>query len=163
MRPWPAALLLAFALVLQVLAGGFYRIAGLTPDFAFLALAYLSLFARPGALLVAAGATALVIDAISLDPLGTHLAGYLPALWLLNRFRRSFIAESALLRAALTLFAAWLAFLLEGAFLAATEGRWMGAGGELVSALYTGILGVAFHAGIDRYRAGLGWARDRYF
>ena len=76
----------------------------------------------------------LAIDWLSLDPLGTRLAGYLPALWLLNRFRRGFLTESLPLRALLTSLAAALAFLIEGTYLVGCEGRWLGAGFELRSA-----------------------------
>jgi hypothetical protein len=161
-RFWPATALLLFALAFQVLALPLYRLGDALPDFPFLALAYLGLFARPRQVLAAAAVVAVAIDAVSLDPLGTHLVGYLPALWLLNRVRGGFIAGSVILRGAFTLAAAWAAFLLQGAFLASREGRWPSAGLELRSALYTAALGVIVHAALDRYRTGLGWVRDRF-
>jgi len=139
-----------------------YRVGNVTPDFPFLALVYLGLFAPPRRLLLTAALAALVIDLASLDPLGTRLVGYLPPLWLLNRLRGGFLAESPLFRAGLTLAACLLAFQLEGVFLAWREGYWLGAGLELRTALYTAVLGVGAHAALDHYRGRLGWARDRF-
>jgi rod shape-determining protein MreD len=163
MRIGAASLLLAFSIVFQALALDLYRSGSLAPDFPLLALLYLSFFAPPGELMFLAALTALTIDLISLDPLGTRLAGYLPALWMANRLRRGFVVESAFLRGAVTWAAAWAAFSLEGGFLAWREGRWLGLGYEFKSALYTAFLGIAVHAALDRCRNQLGWARDRFF
>lgn len=163
MKTRPAGVLLVLAIAFQGLALPLYRAGGLAPDFPFLALCYLGLFAPPGKLLLHAAVCASAIDIASLDPLGTRLAGYLPALWLLNLARRSFIAESAFLRAALTLVACLAAGVLSGAWLALREGRWLGMWFELRSASYTALIGVGVHAALDHYRARLGWARDRFF
>jgi rod shape-determining protein MreD len=159
----PAALLLVLAIAFQASALPLYRAGGLAPDFPFLALCYLGLFAPLGKLLVHAALCGTAIDLLSLDPLGTRLAGYLPALWLLNLARRSFVAESAILRAALTWLACLAAGLLAGGWLALREGRWLGTWFELRSASYTALIGVGVHAALDLYRARLGWARDRFF
>ncbi len=163
MKTGPAILLLALAIAFQSLALPLYRAGSVAPDFPFLALVYLGFFAAPLDLFLLAVLAAVVIDLGSLDPLGTRLAGYLPALWFVSRWRRGFVAESTALRAGLTFAAAALAFTAEGALLAWKEGRWLGLGVELKAALYTALLGVAVHALLDRYRNGLGWARDRFF
>ena len=163
MKTRPAVVLLALAVAFQGAALPLYRAGGLAPDFPFLALSYLGLFAAPGKLLFHAALCGTAIDLLSLDPLGTRLAGYLPALWLLNLARRSFIVESAILRAALTWLACLTAGLLSGGWLALREGRWLGIWFELRSASYTALIGVGVHAALDHYRARLGWARDRFF
>jgi hypothetical protein len=163
MRPLPAIVLVLFAIVLQVTALPLYRAGTVAPDFPFLALAYLALFAPPRKVLALAAAAAVGIDILSLDPLGTRLVGYLPALWLLGRFRRGPVAAIPLLRAVATLAACLAAFEIEGAFVVVREGRWLGVGFELLTALYTALLGVAAHAALDRYRPRLGWVRDRFF
>ncbi len=111
MKAWPAAVLLSLAIAFQVLSLPLYRAGSFGPDFPFLALAYLALFAPPRRLLAAAALTACAIDVLSLDPLGTRLAGYLPALALVGRARRTAIADSAVLRAVLTLAACSIALL----------------------------------------------------
>ena len=162
MKTGPAVLLVVLAILFQALAGSLYRVGNVVPDFPFLALIYLAFFSPPRALLLLTAGTAVAIDLLSLDPLGTRLCGYVPALWLLNRMRRSFATESHGLRVALTLCAALLCFVLEGAYLAWREGRWLGTGVELEAAVYTGILGLVVHGILDHYRVGLGWARDRH-
>jgi cell shape-determining protein MreD len=162
-KTWPAVVLLAVAVAFQVTTLPVYRAGSVAPDFPFLALVYLGFFAPRRPLLVAAAITACVIDIVSLDPLGARLAGYLPALALLNRGRRTVLAESQVLRAGLTLVACCAAFLLEAAFVGWKEGRWIAVGFELRCAVYTTIIGVAVHAALDAYRARLGWVRDRFF
>jgi rod shape-determining protein MreD len=158
-----AAVLLIFALVLQVTALPYYRIGRAAPDFPFLCLLYLAYFAPRRPLLLLAFLTGLAVDLISLDPVGTRFVGYLPPLWLANRVRRGFVAESPALRAVLTFVAALLAGSLEGGYLALREGRWLGLGGAFTNALYAALLGVAVFAALDLHRTRLGWARDRFF
>ena len=158
-----AVFLLLFSIGLQGLAAGSYRVGGVAPDFPFLALVYLALYLKPSDVFLLASLAALAIDLYSLDPLGTRLLGYLPPLVLIGRLRRGFVAESAVLRAALTLTAAAIAFTLEGAYLAFREGRWQGLWSEITSAFYTALVGAAFHSVLDSYRGSLGWSRDRFF
>jgi rod shape-determining protein MreD len=147
----------------QVLAAPYYRTGNVAPDFPLLALAYLGFFAPPRRLLAIAAGTALAVDALSLDPVGTRLLGYLPALWLINRARRTALAESIVLRAGLTLAACVIASAIGWAFLSWKDGRWAGAALEAKAALYTAIIGVGVHAAIDPCRGRLGWVRDRFF
>jgi rod shape-determining protein MreD len=157
------AFLLLFSIGFQALAGGSYRVGGVTPDFPFLALVYLALFLKPADAFLLASLTALTIDLLSLDPLGTRLLGYLPPIALIGRLRQGFISESVALRAFLTLAAASIAFTLEAAYLCFREGRWPGLWGELSAAFYTALVGAAFHSFLDAYRSRRGWSRDRFF
>jgi rod shape-determining protein MreD len=163
MRTGPAVILIAFAVVLQTIAGPLYQIGGVAPDFPFLALAYLALFAQQRKILALGGIAAIAIDVISLDPIGTRLAGYLPALWLLGRVRRTLWAEVPVFRSVATLGACIVAFGMEAAFLAWKEGRWPDPGFEAECVLYTALIGVCVHAALDGYRSRLGWVRDRFF
>ncbi len=163
MNPGPALLLLLFSVVFQATAAPLYRAGSIEPDFPFLALVYLAFFAEPVALLWAAVLVAAAIDCVSIDPFGTRLLAFPPVLLLLNRFRRGFVAESALLRCGLTIAGCVVAFTIEGAFLAWKDGRWLGLGFEVRSALYTALLGLAVHGVMDRGRFRLGWTRDRFF
>ncbi len=163
MNPGPAVLLLVLSVAFQATAAPLYRAGSLEPDFPFLALVYLAFFAEPAALFWAAVLTAAAIDGVSIDPFGARLLAYIPVLLFLNRFRRGFVAESALLRCGLTLLGCAAAFTIEGAFVAWREGRWIGLGFEMRLALYTALLGLAVHGVIDRWRFRLGWARDRFF
>jgi rod shape-determining protein MreD len=163
MSPWPSAILLIFSCLFQILASPLYEVGGIRPDFPFLALIYLAFFAPPYQVFLAGGATAIGIDILSMDPLGTRLLGFLPVLWLLGRFRRTMIAESPLLRAGLALAACLASFGIQGAILAWKEGIWHGFLPDLKLVLYTALLGVAVHGTLDLYRARLGWVRDRYF
>ena len=162
MKVGPVSLLLGFSVCFQALALPLYRAGNITPDIPFLVLIYLGFLAPIRQLLIVAGITSLVVDLGSLDPVGTRLVGYLPALWLLTRARGGFLSESAFFRGVLTFAACTIAFVLEGLYLAWREGYWLGAGIEVTTALYTTVLGVGVHAALDLYRHRLEWARDRF-
>ncbi len=163
MRPWAAAVVLAFAVAFQIIALPLYRAGGIAPDFPFLALAYLGFFAPPRRVLAAAAIVACAVDVLSLDPIGTRLAGYLPALWLIGRARRTILAESAVLRIGLTLVGASIAFAIGWAFVSWREGNWPTPWFELKCSFYTALTGVGAYAALDLHRPRLGWGRDRFF
>jgi rod shape-determining protein MreD len=163
MKTWPAIILVAFAVVLQTTAVPLYQIGGVAPDFPFLTLAYLALFAQQRRILALGAAAAIAIDLVSLDPLGTRLAGYLPALWFLGRVRRTLWAEVTVFRGIATLGGCIIAWGMEILFLAWREGRWPDVAFESECILYTALIGVCVHAALDGYRSRLGWARDRFF
>lgn len=159
-----AAFLVAASIAFQALALPLYRSGTAAPDFPFLVLSYLAFFAPPRRVLALGALAAAAMDTLSLDPLGTRLLGYLPAIWLVGRARRSFIVESAVFRAGLTFLACCLALALEGGYVSAREGAGgLGLGWALWAALYTALLGVSAHAALDLVRPQLGWARDRFF
>ncbi len=163
MKPGKVLVLFAAATLYQMLALPCFRLGPAAPDFVFLAFIYLAFFLPPGPLLILSGACSLVLDLLSLEPLGAHAAGIVPALWLASKLRGWFIAESPPWRALLVLGAALLSFELRRLYDFLAEGKGASFSASLLSALYTALAGVAVHAFLDAWRPQLGWSRDRRF
>jgi rod shape-determining protein MreD len=154
--------LIALALAYQTLALPLYRAGAAGPDFVFLVIVYLACFAPAIEVLAVAFPIAIVLDLVSLDPLGAHVAAYVVPVVLVCRAQGWFVLTSPALRWSVVLAAALLAGALRSAALAALDGpEGPGAGVAALSALYTTALGIPIHALLDRVRHCLGWTRDR--
>ncbi|MBI4582463.1 MAG: rod shape-determining protein MreD, partial [Planctomycetes bacterium] len=149
MKPGKVLFLFAAAALYQMLALPIFRLGPAAPDFVFLVFVYLAFFSPPGPLLILSGACSLVLDLLSLEPLGAHAAGVLPALWLVGKLRGWFIAESPPWRALLVLGAALLSFELRRLYDFLAEGGGASFSASLLSALYTALAGVVVHAFLD--------------
>ena len=107
MRP-AGLLLLATALVWQVLVGSSFGIGPARPDFLLLAVAYVALYESPRGALGFAFMAGLLADLVSADPWGAHVLGYLLPAWALGLAGAARWGDDPLARAGLAALASAL-------------------------------------------------------
>lgn len=164
MRLRAAIILLSLATVYQILAVPLYRIEAAAPDFFLITVIYLAFFGSTLELLILAGGFSVLLDILSLNPLGTQAVGLFPAILIIQRTQGWFLLQSPALRWCVVLPVAVISYELRSAYIALMEtGGGPGFSLNIAGAIYTAVLGIALHGLLDGYRNQLGWNRDRRF
>ncbi len=158
-----AVFLVALALVYHALAIPLYRLGGAVPDFLLIVVVYLAFFAPIGELLILAVGASVVVDVLSLDPIGSHMAALVPVILVIGRVRGWFVLRGPGLRSVFVFVAALLASLGRTTYVALVSVDGAQVSVEALSAVYTTLIAVLVHGLLDRYRRRLGWVRDRAF
>ena len=166
MNRGPVFVVLAFAFIFQLVAIPLYRIGVAKPDFVFIVFVYLALVARTSDIVAPAVLYSLVLDAFSLNPIGSSVFGLLPTVWIVGRTRGSFWAESRTLRWLVVFPTATLYLFLVGQFVSFFDhsgGASWGLTTVLLSALYTTGLSIVVFELLDQERRRLGLQRAGAF